>query len=117
MYDLRLMQHVDEAAAKGRERGNEMIEDWRASIKRQSAMGLFPGTANTTNYQASKQNSIAWMNKYLDRAGMAAQEFVLSDILLRISMEIQARPPLPHSQASSTPLELHSLARTTLKLR
>jgi hypothetical protein len=58
MYDLLLMQHVDEAAAKGRERGIEMIEDWRASIKRQSAMGLFPGTANTTNYQASSRKQV-----------------------------------------------------------
>lgn len=87
MYDLRLMQHIDEAATKGRERGNEMIEDWRESIKRQTTMGLFPGTANTTNYQASKLKTIEWMNEGLDRAGMTGLEFAIPDRFIKAYYE------------------------------
>jgi hypothetical protein len=37
-----------------KERGRNMIEGWEEMIRHEGSMGLFPGTADTTNFEESK---------------------------------------------------------------
>jgi len=54
--------------AMAKERGRNMIEGWEEMIRHEGSMGLFPGIADTTNFEESKALAIKWRKEDLCNA-------------------------------------------------
>jgi hypothetical protein len=60
-----------------KERGRNMIEGWEEMIRHEGSMGLFPGTADTTNFEESKALAIKWRKEDLCNAKFYSQNFAI----------------------------------------
>jgi hypothetical protein len=63
--------------AMAKERGRNMIEGWEEVIRHEGSMGLFPGTADTTNFEESKALAIKWRKEDLCNAKFYSHVFAI----------------------------------------
>ena len=73
--------------AMAKERGRNMIKGWEEMVKHEASMGLFPGNADTTNFEESKALAIKWLKEDLSNAKFYSHIFAIRPDFVRTFYE------------------------------
>ncbi|KAE9368225.1 hypothetical protein N431DRAFT_512210 [Stipitochalara longipes BDJ] len=77
LYELRTKRTREEAVKMGEEFGRISIDSLLSLITKETEMGQFPGTANTTNYAESKELAIKLSEEDIAESKLYAETFTI----------------------------------------